>query len=390
VARANLPASIKKHGLAPPGTPIDISLLKKAAADQLSKLLKLPEGVNPADVEKTRRDRDSAQGEVARVQSEVKSLADEIAAKNTARSFIEGELPEAYARFVNEKNPVCPICKVRIDKALAEGCHISTQTCDLYSLQMQISRKREQLSELAREISALRRKEPALQAERAQCKKRFDEIDSALKKIEKSHDASSDATRAARRVIDDVNDYEALIANYDRVRSASGKMEDKLEKTRASVAKYRGSSSATISSLSNWFDSVLRELVPGDIRGYAKLDGNGLRLDVELGGYRSTVAIDSLKVVAFDLAVLAMSLERPLSFPGMLIHDSPREADLSEMVYRHLFEFLAKLERFGPAPLFQYILTTTTAPPELFQHEPWLRLVVKGAPAEERLLKVDL
>jgi hypothetical protein len=131
-------------------------------------------------------------------------------------------------------------------------------------------------------------------------------------------------------------------------------------------------------------------LVPGDIRGYAKLDGNGLRLDVELGGYRSTVAIDSLKVVAFDLAILAMSLERSLFFPGLLIHDSPREADLSETVYRHLFEFSAKLEDFGPGPLFQYILTTTTAPPDLFQHEPWLRLVVKGAPAAERLLKVDL
>jgi hypothetical protein len=131
-------------------------------------------------------------------------------------------------------------------------------------------------------------------------------------------------------------------------------------------------------------------LVPGDIRGYAKLDGNGLRLDVELGGYRSTVAIDSLKVVAFDLAILAMSLERSLFFPGLLIHDSPREADLSEMVYRHLFEFSAKLEECGPDPLFQYILTTTTAPPDRFQYEPWLRLKVKGAPAAERLLKVDL
>jgi len=47
-------------------------------------------------------------------------------------------------------------------------------------------------------------------------------------------------------------------------------------------------------------------LVPGDIKGSAKLDGNGLKLNVELGGYRSTVAIESLKVVAFDLAVLAM------------------------------------------------------------------------------------
>jgi predicted nucleic acid-binding Zn-ribbon protein len=389
-ARANLPASLKKQGMAPPGTPIDISLLKKAASDQLSKVLQLSEGIDPEDVEKTRRDRDSAKEEVNRIQGDVKLLAGQIAAKQETQSLIAGELPEAHARLVNEKNPVCPICKVRIDKALADGCGISTETCDLYSLQMEISQKRSRISELDREISSLRQKEPTLEAEAAKSKNRFDELDRALKKIEKSYDAFSGSVRAVQRVIEDVDEYETLFANYDRAHSAAGKMEEKLEKTRASIAKYRGSSSAIIASLSNWFDNVLRELVPGDIRGYAKLDRNGLRLDVELGGYRSTVAIDSLKVVAFDLAILAMSLERSLFFPGLLIHDSPREADLSETVYRHLFEFPAKLEECGPVPLFQYILTTTTAPPDCFQREPWLRLVVKGAPAAERLLKVDL
>jgi soluble cytochrome b562 len=389
-ARANLPASLKKHGTAPPGTPIDISLLKKGAADELAKVLKLPEGVNPADVEKVRRNRDSAKEESDRRQAEVKSLSDEIATKDATRSFIAGELPEAHARLVNEKNPVCPICKIPINKALANGCHISTETCDLFSLQKEISRKRDQVSALEREISALRPKVPALQKEAAEYKKAFEELDRALNKVEKSRDASSGSVRAAQRVVEDVDQYEALFANFDRARSAAEKMVDKLEKTRGIIARHRGSSSETITSLSNWFDSVLRELVPGDIRGYAKLDGNGLRLDVELGGYRSTVAIDSLKVVAFDLAILAMSLEHSLFFPGLLIHDSPREADLSETVYSRLFEFSAKLEACGSAPLFQYILTTTTAPPDRFQHEPWLRLKVKGAPAAERLLKVDL
>lgn len=388
--RKNLTAALKMHDTVAPGTPIDVALLKTAAADQLSKLLNLPEDVNPADVGKIRRERDLAKEDVGKIQGEVTLLAGQIAAKQEARSFSAGELPEAHARLVNEKNPVCPICKVRIDKALADGCGISTETCDLHSLQVEITQKRARISELEREISSLRQKEPTLKAEAAKCKKRFDELDRTLKKIEKSHDASSGSVRTAQRAIEDVDQYQMLVANYDRTRSTAGKMEDKLEKTRANIAKYRGSSSAIITSLSNWFDSVLRELVPGDIRGSAKLDGNGLRLDVELGGYRSTVAIDSLKVVAFDLAILAMSLESSLFFPGILLHDSPREADLSETVYRRLFEFSAKLEECSPAPLFQYVLTTTTAPPVRFQEKPWLRLVVKGAPAEERLLKVDL
>jgi hypothetical protein len=49
-----------------------------------------------------------------------------------------------------------------------------------------------------------------------------------------------------------------------------------------------------------------------------------------------------------------------------------------------------KLEGFGSAPLFQYIVTTTTEPPEEFRAEPWLRLELRGSPAQERLLGVDL
>jgi hypothetical protein len=55
-----------------------------------------------------------------------------------------------------------------------------------------------------------------------------------------------------------------------------------------------------------------------------------------------------------------------------------------------LFQFMGKLEGVGPAPLFQYIVTTTTEPPVNFRQEPWLRMQLRGAPADERFLRVDL
>jgi hypothetical protein len=122
----------------------------------------------------------------------------------------------------------------------------------------------------------------------------------------------------------------------------------------------------------------------------AKLDGNGLTLTVKLDGERSTAAIESLKVVAFDLAALALTIEGRTSLPAFLMHDSPREADLGRSIYDRLFEFAKTLEGFGPTPLFQYIVTTTTEPPGEFCADPWLRLAVRGAPADERLLKIDL
>jgi hypothetical protein len=48
------------------------------------------------------------------------------------------------------------------------------------------------------------------------------------------------------------------------------------------------------------------------------------------------------------------------------------------------------LEGAGEQPLFQYIITTTTRPPDEFLKEPWLRDKLGGAPADSRLLRRDL
>ena len=104
----------------------------------------------------------------------------------------------------------------------------------------------------------------------------------------------------------------------------------------------------------------------------------------------STAAIDSLKVIAFDLSALCMSIEGTTFLPAFLVHDSPREADLGLSADHRLFQFARSLEAVGGQPLFQYIITTTTSPPEEFRTSPWLRLKVEGSPAEERLLRRDL
>ncbi len=121
-----------------------------------------------------------------------------------------------------------------------------------------------------------------------------------------------------------------------------------------------------------------------------QLDGNGLKLDIRMGGNRSSAALESVKVVLFDLAVLSLSLEGSTFLPALLVHDSPREADLDPAVYANYFRFPAELERFGPSPLFQYIISTTTAAPDDIVKGEWLRLTLHGAPASERLLGMDL
>lgn len=85
-----------------------------------------------------------------------------------------------------------------------------------------------------------------------------------------------------------------------------------------------------------------------------------------------------------------MSIEGGTHLPAFLVHDSPREADLGLSVYHRLFRLVRGLEREEGQPLFQYIVTTTTRPPEEMSNTPWLRDKLGGAPAEARLLRRNL
>src|SRR5690606_4551186 len=100
--------------------------------------------------------------------------------------------------------------------------------------------------------------------------------------------------------------------------------------------------------------------------------------------------IDSLKVVAFDLAALCLSIECLSRVPAFLIHDSPREADLGLSLCHRLFHLVHESEEASALPLLQCIVTTTTEPPDSYAQAPWLALTLRGAPASERLLRRDL
>lgn len=75
---------------------------------------------------------------------------------------------------------------------------------------------------------------------------------------------------------------------------------------------------------------------------------------------------------------------------GFLIHGSPREADLGASLYFRLFDLARLLECKGTTPAFQYVITTTTAPPSEFQSDPWLRLTLRSSPPDGRLFRMDL
>ena len=166
-------------------------------------------------------------------------------------------------------------------------------------------------------------------------------------------------------------------------------MEHEIQLKRERIAALRDAQAKVFNGLSSFFNSIIRALIDKEAVGRISLDGNGLKASVELGGERSTAAIESLKVIAFDLATMCMSIEGRTHLPAFFIHDSPREADLGLSVYQQLFRLVHGLEELADQPLFQYIVTTTTSPPEELRQEPWLIEALGGA-SEERLMKRNL
>jgi hypothetical protein len=73
-----------------------------------------------------------------------------------------------------------------------------------------------------------------------------------------------------------------------------------------------------------------------------------------------------LEVLLGDIACLMESAGDGNAFPGLVIHDCPREADMSAGLYEGyllLTDRLQKAFEVGANIPFQYIVTTTTPPP---------------------------
>ena len=164
-----------------------------------------------------------------------------------------------------------------------------------------------------------------------------------------------------------------------------------MDAVRAQLDAGRSRARVAIRTLEERYQGIMAAWLPEGITSTIKLDGHGLKVDAAFAGRGevSTAALDSLKIVAFDLAALHMAIEEQADLPAFLIHDSPREADLDGQLYAGLFKLVHQWEEAG-TPCFQYIVTTTTAPPPELQDERYVRLQMSSTPADMRLFAMDI
>lgn len=161
--------------------------------------------------------------------------------------------------------------------------------------------------------------------------------------------------------------------------------ESALNSLRAAEVAQRSQQSSRVDVIKTLTATVSTRLLGA--AGHARfVPGHEVRpFEVARGGE----AYQVLEVLLGDIVCLLDSaVSEASNHPGFLVHDCPREADMSELLYREFFLAVAEaadqLGGDGMAP-FQFIVTTTSAPPEELGGAP--HVVLELAPgADEALL----
>jgi hypothetical protein len=331
-----------------------------------------------------------AREELRRTDEERIRLEAQIPAEKHVLTLLSSEIPSLSAAANNAASQVCPICEVPIDKAVAEKCGLSHKLHNETECRARLGAKRQEIGDQKQKIDGLEARLKALQPAAAIARQRVEHAEKRVRAIESVRDARSSAWQAATRLKEGVERFSELSTERDEVRKRLRNLEDRLTKERERLAAFRDKQGLTFGRITEKFSAIIRRMVNENAKGAVTLTGDRLQLTFDVGGDRRTAAIESLKVLAFDLACLCLSIEGATRLPAFLVHDSPREADLGLSIYDELFRLTRELEEMTRTTAFQYIVTTTTRPPDDLRCDPWLRLTLKGAPGPERLMARDL
>lgn len=238
----------------------------------------------------------------------------------------------------------------------------------------------------------------ALQAEQEQLKRRVLSTHSAYETERKRIDNETADQREWQRqlngtsiLFESAEESEAAAAAERKALEEATSIRDEIKGT---VELLRRDHVATEQRLSDAFADAVRAAMGSKVEPSVTPTDRGFTLSVKRKGELSGAALETIKVLAFDLAAMVLSVEGFGYHPRFLIHDGPREADMARLIYERFFLYARKLEQSFDDPnaaSFQYIITTTTPPPKDMQREgEWLRMTLNTAQTKERFLREDL
>jgi hypothetical protein len=236
-----------------------------------------------------------------------------------------------------------------------------------------IKRLEEEVTELSQKSEALTRKKTECSSIKTGLSKDLSELTLWTRR--------ADNPRAFEKMADKAKEIELLRGQIEVQQAALNQLITEHDENRDLLSKIFSASAKSV-------------LPSAAYDGVVKFQDRELDFRITKKGTMSGEAMETLAVLLADLSCLVYNaLSDKSRLPGIMIHDSPREADLGLRLYHGFISFVHGLEqRFlktTECP-FQYILTTTTPPPKTLRGSESIRLQLDASKQEGLLLKTDL
>lgn len=202
--------------------------------------------------------------------------------------------------------------------------------------------------------------------------KELEQLQKQRRLIDNNRQSTQNTITAINKAMEDLHRWEALRTGREpdselaQLQKRKKRLETSQTTAKSQLTALLESQDESLSKLRTVYEALARNTLSTEFNGRVQLTSEGLEFRVFRGENLSGEAFETLSILLADIAVLLMGSLGAASHPGILIHDSPREADLGGHIYRRLLlsvaEVAGELAVDDTVP-FQQIVTTTTPPP---------------------------
>lgn len=202
--------------------------------------------------------------------------------------------------------------------------------------------------------------------------KELEQLQKQRRSIDNNRQSTQNTITAINKAMEDLHRWEALRTGREpdselaQLQKRKKSLETKQTTAKNQLTALLESQDDSLTKLRTVYEALARNTLSTEFNGRVLLTSEGLEFRVFRGENLSGEAFETLSILLADIAVLLMGSLGAASHPGILIHDSPREADLGGHIYRRLLlsvsEVASELAVDDTVP-FQQIVTTTTPPP---------------------------
>lgn len=330
---------------------------------------------------------EAACAELAEVEQRIPDIDDEVKRGKAQLELVSTDNAKAWADLRRAKHPTCPYDDMPLDVEKAKFVCPMPRLPDPDAARKLAQESDAHQNQVADEVSSRASTLAKLKGQRAALNTRITNLRRAVEAHQLAITRTTQESQAAWAAKGTLRSFAGAVKALEDARAAEKKAKDAekiiLEQKNEHLSTY------STAELTKWFDVLVKQIVAQEAKGEVTLDGKGLNATIQWRGRRRSVALNSLRLVLFDLAALLCAVEGTSSAPAFLLHDSPREGDLDPWTYARLFEVALALGPEEETAPFQYIVTTTTEPPEGDVRER-IQVELSARSDETRFFRVDL